>query len=133
MLSLHDPASRDTALRLPLARNLRSRIAHRLAQAEANGLTDLTHIVAIGPGDTERGIIDEIGFSPVVDVLHDCRFGSVGFQPYWQDLTLVDGIFDLVVTMGNAGFAYILLVEDREGVWPELRTMCRFHAGEGGA
>ncbi len=39
------------------------------------------------------------------------------------------GWFELIVTVGNDGFAFILFVRNRDGVDPELLAMCRAHAG----
>ncbi len=39
------------------------------------------------------------------------------------------GWFELIVTVGNDGFAFVLFVRDCEGVDPELLAMCRAHAG----
>jgi len=39
------------------------------------------------------------------------------------------GYFELIVTVGNDGFAFVLFVRDRDGVDPELLSMCRAYAG----
>jgi hypothetical protein len=34
----------------------------------------------------------------------------------------------MIIAVGNTGFAYVLLIEDTEGVQPELRQLCRQYA-----
>lgn len=133
MLSLHDPASREEALRLPLAPTLRHIITSHLQRAEENGLLDMTHIVVIQPGDTERAIVEELGWSPLVDPLSGARFGTAGFTAYWDWLREADGWFEIIVTIGDAGFAAILLIEDAQGLLPDLLTLCRPSSQEGEA
>jgi hypothetical protein len=95
------------------------------------GLLDLTHILVIEPGDTEQAIVDAIGFSPLVSPLDGWRYGSNNFHPYWDGpVWRHDGWFELIVTVGNDGFAFILLIADEPGMLPELLDLCReFAAG----
>lgn len=131
MLSMHDPASREEAVRLPLAPTLRHIITSHLQRAEENGLLDLTHILAIQPGDTEKAIIEELGWHPLIDPISGARFGAEGFAPYWDWLRKADGWFEMIVTIGDSGFAAILIIEDVEGVLPDLLTLCRTSSREG--
>lgn len=125
MLSMHDPASRAEVLRQPLPSALRNIIDFRLAQADAHGLIELTHIIVIEARDTEAMIIDELGFSPSIDPVSLHRFGAPGFLPWWDTLRLVDGCFEIVMTVANAGFAYVILISDGMSTWPGLLAMCR--------
>jgi hypothetical protein len=133
MLSLHDSASREEALRLPLASNLRDLLTIHLLQAERNGLLDLTHILAIQPGDTEKAIIEELGWSPLADPISGARFGAEDFAPYWDWLRDANGWFEMIVTIGDSGFAAILLIEDAQETLPDLHTLCRTSSREGKA
>ena len=128
MLSIYDEASALTALSQPLDPVLRTLITNRLTDAHAIGLADQTHIVVIQPGDIEAMLLDEIGWSPLVNPLTEVRFGSPDFEPYWAWLQDLGGWFELLHPVGNSGFAYILLVSRSHGVPPELLAMC-----EGGA
>ena len=93
------------------------------------GLLDLTHILVIEPGDNEQAIVDVIGFSPLVNPLDGKRYGSADFHPHWEGpIWRHDGWFELIVTVGNDGFAFILLIADADGVLPELLDLCRTHA-----
>ncbi len=128
MLSIYDEASAAAVLNQPLDPALRSILTGRLADAAAIGLADLTHIAVIQPGDTEVMLIDELGWSPLVNPIDEVRYGETGFLPYWGWLEdLASGWYELVHPVGNAGFAYILLIQRAEGVLPELLRMCREH------
>ncbi|QXQ06835.1 hypothetical protein KX816_01850 [Sphingosinicellaceae bacterium] len=130
MISLHDRACFDAAAFLcrqsSLQRLLLSRIAN--LQRDVGDLTELTHILVVQPGDTEADIIDEIGLSPVINFIDGHRYGEAGFQPSWDWLHDVGGWFELIYTVGDTGFAYVLLIQDDEGVDPELLGMCREYA-----
>lgn len=127
MLSIHDTASAEEALNQPLDPDLRKCISAKLEQAQAAGLADLTHILVIQPGDTEATIIGEIGFSPLCNPLDGDRFGHPDFQPYWAWLHDAGGWYEIIVTVGNAGFAYLIFVTKEEGVLSDLLAMCSAH------
>ncbi len=74
-------------------------------------------------------IIDELAFSPLIIPLDGLRHGMDGFVFPFDYLEDHSGWFELFVTLGNDGFAFFLFVRDREGVDPELLSMCRAHAG----
>jgi hypothetical protein len=127
MLSIYDEASADEALNQPLDPALRSILTGRLADAAAIGLADLTHIVAIQPGDTEAMLTDELGWSPLVNPIDEIRYGETGFMPFWSWLEDLTDYYEIIVSSGNAGFAYLLLVQQAKGVLPDLLRMCREH------
>ena len=104
---------------------LRQLIADRIHDWTATDLLDLTHLLVVQPGDAEEHILDAVAFSPLVNQLDDRRYGQKGFTPSLDWLEQHDGWFELIFTVGNDGFAFVLFVEDREGVDPELRSMCR--------
>jgi hypothetical protein len=132
MLSIFDDASAQAALDQPLEPNLRTLIADRLSDAAAIGLADQTHIVVVQPGDSEAMLQEELGWSPLVNPRTGERYGSPCFEPYWSWLQDVGGYHELILTVGNFGFAFMILVQDAEGVPADLLAMCRAHAGEGG-
>ncbi len=108
---------------------LKNLLSDRVHDWTALGLLDFTTLVLIEVGDTDASIIEELAFSPLVNPLDGKRFGMEGFVlpfDYFEDH---GGWFELIVTVGNDGFAFVLFVRDREGVDPELLTMCRSHAG----
>lgn len=107
MLSLIDPAAMIAALPTldPLPRR-------RVQDILDSQLADMTHILIIGPDDTEADVIAEIGFSPLE--LERLRFSDSGLEPAWDVLHDHGGWFEMVFCVGNDGFAFVLLVEDCE-------------------
>lgn len=120
MIDLPDLACQRAALLQPLDSNLRSLLAGRIRDALALELGDLTHMAVIQPHDTEADIIDALGFSPLVS-----RIDGIRLEPDWDWLERHDGWFELVYTVGDSGFAYLVFVQDSEGVLPDLLTLCR--------
>ncbi len=104
---------------------LRQLLADRVHDWIATDLLDLTHLLIVEPGDTEEALVDAIGFLPLVNPLDGLRFGSEGYVPHFEWLSDVGGYFELIQTVGNSGFAFVLLVQDAEGVDPELLSLCR--------
>lgn len=130
MLSFDNRAAIEAALNLPLEPRLHRLLTDRVEHYRAAGVLDLTHMLVIEPGNTEQDIADAIDFSPVVNSMDGSRYGSAGFQPYWDGpLWRHDGWFELIVTVGNGGFAFVLLIADADGVLPELLDLCRTNAG----
>ena len=103
--------------------DLRSLVKGHLATARENGLEDLTCIAVVEPNDSEAAIVGELGFSPLVNPLSEMRFGDPDFNPAWDWLEVHRGWYELIFTVGDAGFAYIILVPTgaREG---DLTRMC---------
>lgn len=130
MLSLYDNASIEAALASPMEPQLHQLLADRIDDAAKTGLLDLTHIVVVQPGDCEHTIAEEICLSPLTNPLDGQRFGSHEFVPWWDWLEQHDDFFEMVICVGNSGMAFILLIEDAEGVQPELLKLCRTYAEE---
>jgi hypothetical protein len=126
MQHLYDRATMTRALTGNLDPALTARLASRIAalsQGEFD-LVDDTEILIVETGDTENDIIRHVGFSPLVEPIDGHRFGQPGFQPFWDWLIQHPGWWELSVSFGST-FAYILLIQDAEGVLPELRAMCQ--------
>lgn len=120
MYNLPDLGSQLAVLRQPLAPELHTLLAGRIKDTLALELGDLTHMAVIQPRDTEADIIDALGFSPLVS-----RIDGIRLEPDWDWLERHDGWFELVYTVGDSGFAYLVFVQDSEGVLPDLLTLCR--------
>lgn len=104
----------------PTLTDLVARIVH---DARASGLwADLTCILVVEPDDTAEVIGDTLGFSPL-----EGPFGEAG-SPYWTWLEAHRGWYEMLLTVGNEGFAYFLLIPefgpDRSG----LAALCRASA-----
>lgn len=130
MISLIDRASFDDAAFLCRETGLQRLLLSRIAALVRDGhdLTDLTQILIVQAGDSEADIIEEIGLSPLVNPLDGCRYGDPQFHPWWDWLQETNSWFEMVITVGNAGFAFVLLIQDDDGVCPDLLAMCREYA-----
>ena len=115
------------APRLMTDPKLKNLLTDRVQEWSATGLLGLTHLVIIEVGDTDVSIIDELAFSPLVNPLDGLRHGMEGFVLPFDYLEDHGGWFELIVTVGNDGFAFHLFVRDRDGVDPELLALCRAH------
>lgn len=133
MLSIYDEATALAAFDQPLNPALRKILSDRLADAAAIGLADQTHIIVIQPGDTEALIEGEIGWSLLIDPMSEIRYGEPGFQSYWAWFQDLGGWYELLHTVGNSGFAYIILIQQAAGTVPELLNMCREFGTKEGA
>ena len=120
MYNLPDLDSQRAALLQPLDATLHTLLAGRIQDALALELGELTHMAIIQPHDTEGDIIDALGFSPLVS-----RIDGIHLEPDWDWFERHEGWFELVYTVGNSGFAYLVFVQDSEGVLPDLLALCR--------
>jgi len=121
MISLPDRQALLSAATMNLPADLHAIVDRHIRLAVEGDLLDLTHIVVVQSGDTGEALTAELGFSPLVHPIDGTRFGEVGFQPYWDWLADLGGWYELVITIGNSGFAFLLIVEDRPN---PLRVMC---------
>lgn len=124
MLSLPDRASVQRAIAAADPR-LASLLSARLTLSDANGIADLTHYLVIRPGDTEADVIDAVGFSPLVNPLDNVRHPDPAFLPWWDWLHDLGGWFEMIIAVGNEGFAFILLIEDQPDVDTSVLHVCR--------
>jgi len=128
VLHFHDRATIQAALTLDLEPALRRLLTDRVTNLR-DDLIDWTEYLIVQPGDTEADIVRHIGSSPLVEPFDGVRFGQPGFHPHWDWLQLHDGWFEMILTFGST-FAYILLIQDADGVPADLLRLCRRHAGE---
>lgn len=131
MLSLHDEATIQAALALPIDPHLRALLTTRIIHYAAAGLGSLTHIVVVQPGDTAAVIMQEIGLYPTTSPIDGAHFGSTDFHPFWEWLQDEGGWFEIIVTVGDSGFAYILLIENAEGADLDLLALCNAYVTKG--
>jgi len=126
MLSLYDIDTMKAALLLPLDPALHCLLSDHIKDAIACGLEGLTHLIVVMPGDEEGDFIREAAFSPFWNPLSETRFGDPAHIPPWDWADRLDGWgWEFIRTVGNDGFAFIMLVSDSEGIDPVLRAMCR--------
>ncbi len=119
MIDLPDLDAILAALDTPLQPDLHDLITTRLRDAFACDLADLTHILVIQPGDTEAHIIDAIGFSPLVS-----RMDGKRLQSDWDYIEAHPEWWELIYTVGDSGFAFLVFVDRTDGVLPELLNLC---------
>jgi len=110
--------------------SLRELAQGHLTTAKENGLENLTCIAVIEPADSEQTIIEELGFSPLRNPLSEICFGDPGFSPSWDWLEVHSGWYELIFTVGDDGFAYIIFVPigAKEN---DLSRMCEIYGGTG--
>lgn len=105
-------------LNQPLDDNLKNLLSAQLADIIHCGIQDYTYLLVVEAGDTEQQIIDAIGFSPL-----RTRIDDRPHCPDWDWCERHPGWWELLYTVGDDGFAYILLVEDAER--SPLAKLCR--------
>lgn len=120
MFDLPDLDSQLAALNQPLEPNLHKLLHGHIQDALALELGDLTHFLVVEPGDAEGDIIEAIGFSPLVS-----RIDGIHLKPDWDWIERHEGWWELVYTVSNDGFAFILFVQDAPGVLPDLLELCQ--------
>lgn len=121
MIALHDRVSIEEALSSSLDTRLRQLMAECLSQtirATRFDLADFTSLIVVEPGDTDDDICCEIGFSPLSNIAKDIRLQRGVLKDH-------HGWFELAFFIGNDGFAYVLFVQDTDGVEPNLLALCR--------
>lgn len=107
---------------------LQQLIADRVHDWTVTSLLELTHLLIVQAEDSEKDIVEEIAFSPLENPLDGNRFGSSGFVPPFDWLQRHDGWFELIQTVSNSGFAFVLFIEDADGADPSLQALCRAYA-----
>jgi len=120
MLNLPDRVTQLAVLDQPLEPILHALIKGRVQDAFKLCLADLTHIVVVEPYDSEDDLIEALGFSPLVSRLDGNRL-----ERDWDWLEQHPGWWELVYTVGNDGFAFLVLVQNAPGVLPDLLALCR--------
>lgn len=130
MLTFTDAASIAACPSAPVGHRLQELLRQRVAGWSASDLLDETELLIIQPEDTALDVKREISLCPLINPLDGSHFGSKDFTPHWEWLHRHEnGWFEMMVTVGNDGFAYFLFIQDAEGVDPALLALCRTYAG----
>jgi hypothetical protein len=127
MISIYDKDTLRAALARDLNIQLRAAINTHLDRATNNGLRDLTYLLVVEPTDTDAAIEQEMGFSPLVCPFDGHHWRDARFAPQWAWLDHQPGWYELIITVANSGFAYILLTADDANTTSDLASMCRHH------
>ncbi|MAN13152.1 MAG: hypothetical protein CL945_00250 [Dinoroseobacter sp.] len=110
---------------------LRELVRGHLITVKENGLENLTCIAIVEPADSEQAFLDKLGFSPLRNPLTDTRFGDPDFSPAWDWLEAHPGWYELIFTVGDDGFAYIIFVPIGAKK-SELTRLCERYGGGAG-
>lgn len=125
MFLLDNRAAMARALTLDLDPRLIAILRRR--SDDLDHLLDETEFLIVVAGDSECDIVRKVGFSPLVEPIGGIRFGAPGFDPFWDYLVDHGGWFELSVSFGST-FGYCLLIQDANGVIPDLIALCRRYA-----
>lgn len=129
MLHLYDRATMAHALTCDLEPQLHRLLTDRIT-ALGEDLIDWTEYLVVEPGDTETDIVRHVGFSPLIEPFDGIRYGEPGFHPGgWDWLVDHGGWYEMSASFGST-FAYILLIQDTDGVLPKLRRLCRRYVAD---
>lgn len=130
MLSISEAAALAAAPTcMSIDPHIRSLLAKRVKDWTDTAVLDLTHLIVFEIGDNEDDILREATINPLVDAVTGERYRSPAFMPHWEWLQKHNGFFELIWTVGNDGFAFVMIVCDEEGVDSEIRAMCHEYAG----
>ena len=106
---------------------LQKLLIDRIADWAATDLLSLTHLLIADAATTEKDIVDEVGFSPLVSI-DGIRFPAAGYVPPFDFAERHDGWTEFVQVVPNDPFAFVLFIETSEGADPELLALCRAYA-----
>lgn len=130
MTYLFDTCSLERALSVPTDPKLRRLLSQHAAHLQAADIhvRDTTYFLIVDAGSTIEEVMDELGWSPLID-LDGNLFGQEKFNPFYEDLADQGGWFVMMVSAGNDAM-FVLLIQDHDGVPPDLLSLCRSYARE---
>jgi hypothetical protein len=128
MIILPDQEGMLAALTKSLPANLHAVLADIVAHAAEAGLLDLTYIIVVERQDSEQGVAEELGFSPLTNPIDGIRYDQPGFFPWWAYLRQRGRFYELAHTVSNDGFAFILIIDTKAD--SDLVSMCRRYGGQ---
>lgn len=132
MLSYSDAAAIAAApTTAPVDPDLLQLLADRVHDWTVTNLLNLTHVVIVEVGDTEKDFVDQTTLSPMVNPMDGSRFGSVGFVPAFDWFQQHGRWFELMWAF-SSGHAVFAFVEDAEETDPQLLALCRSCADDAG-
>lgn len=125
MHHIFDADTRAVALNSDLAPDLRALLLASFASVDP-ALEHETEWLVIQPGDTEADIVRAIGLNPLIEPIDNLRYPA--FQQGGWDWIAQRGRYWLLAYSFGSSFGLQLLVEDADGVIPDLRALCREHS-----
>lgn len=118
MIDLPTTNALSAILDEPLSKDLRPLLRGCLLDTLKCGLQDFTHVLVVEAGDTGQEIEAAVGFNPLRS-----RIDKLRNSADWDWIERHHGWWELLYTVGNEGFAFILLVEDSDE--SALALLCR--------
>ena len=122
MLTITDGGSLARALKLPIDLRLKRLLMERRDQLRGD-IVDIACFIVVQPGDSVEALEQALGWS-VFQNLEGYRFGEPNYYPGWEWLADHGHCFEMVFIMTDDGFAHVVLVENSQGVDPELLKLC---------
>jgi len=126
MLTITDVGSLSRALSTSIDRRLKRLLIKRRDQLGGD-IRDKARFVIVQPGDSIQALEAELSFSVFQNSGDGTRFGDPGFTPGWEWIEDHGHCFELVFILTDDGFAHVVLVENAQGVDPQLLTLCRLY------
>jgi len=123
MLTITDGGSLSRALALPIAFRLKQLLIDRRDQLGGD-IVDIARFIVVQPGDSPDALKQELSFSVFQNPADDTWFGDSEFAPGWEWLADHGHTFELVFIFDDSGFAHVALIENSQGVDPELLKLC---------
>jgi len=126
MLTITDGGSLAHALKTSIDRRLKRLLIERRDQLDGD-IKNKARFVIVRPGDTIEALEAALSFSVFQNPGDGTRFGDPDFTPGWEWIEDHDHIFELVFIFTDDGFAYVVMVENKKGVDPDLLRLCRLY------
>lgn len=132
MITIYDSADMVRALASPIDESVKTILLERLRllseYLEQWPFEQLLSVIIVEPGDRLEAIEVELGISIFHDALGEVRYPDAQFVPAWEFCIRRNNYFDVVLALDDSGQGIVLLVADKDGVIPELRTMLKQYA-----
>ena len=128
MITIYDSADMVRVLSGPIDPDLKTILLERLellAEFSEYDLSELISVLIIEPGDSMEAIEEQLGISPLQNIVDDVRYPDPAFVPSWEFCITRKGYTDFTFALCDAGLAVCLLVPDREDIEPQLLELCR--------
>lgn len=129
MIHIYNAATLASALASDLAPELRRLLLSRIAEI-GDALMATTEWLIIEPGDDEADMISALGFTPLVEPIDGVRYPDFE-QGGWDWIVDHGRYLEMQFSWGSSA-ALLLLIEDADGVIPQLLALCRRHASTRG-
>ena len=124
MLTITDVGSPLRALSTSIDRRLKRLLTERCSQL-GGAIAGEARFVIVQPGDSIEALEAELNFSVFQNPADGTRFGDPDFTPGWEWIEDHGHTFELVFILDDSGFAHVVLIENAQGVDPELLKLCR--------